>query len=254
MAGIAGSILSSARLGGAPSPLSTAPAGTSPNGRGLALLRLDVGDIRQVRRRHGGTDNDVLLAIITGALRTWLAHRGESVDSLNLRALIPVSRRARPEDRRRGNLLSGYLCDLPVHESDPVAQLRRIRTTMDRNKAAGPGRGAGAIPVLADRVPSAMHRVVTPLTRTSAGRLFDTIVTNVPIPAIQLTLGGAPLREVYPIAPLAEGHTLGIAMSAHRGTVHLGLHTNGRALPDLQRLAVGVPAALATLTAVSQAC
>jgi hypothetical protein len=115
---------------------------------------------------------------------------------------------------------------------------------MDRNKAAGPTRGAGAIPVLADRVPAAVHRVAAPLARHGAGLLFDTMVTNVPIPARQLSLAGAPLKEVYPIVPLAHGQALGIALSPYRGRVHIGLHADRQAMPDLHRLADAVPAAL----------
>jgi diacylglycerol O-acyltransferase / wax synthase len=241
--GIASSVLSCTRIGGTASPLRT----REPAGRRLALLRLDLTDIRQVRHRHGGTDNDVLLAVLTGALREWLDGRGQSPDVIDVRALIPVSRRSRPHEGRHGNLLSGYLCQLPVHERDPLTRLREIRTTMDRNKAAGPCRGAGAIPVLADRLPAVVHRVATPLLRRSAGRLFDTVVTNVPMPALPLTLDGAVLREVYPITPLAHGHALGIALSAYQGTVHIGLHADHRAVPDLQRIADAIPTALADL-------
>jgi hypothetical protein len=75
------------------------------------------------------------------------------------------------------------------------------------------------------------------------------VVTNVPVPDLALALGGAPLREVYPIAPLAHGHALGIAASSHRGTVHIGLHTNGAAVPDVDVLADAIPAALDSLRA-----
>jgi WS/DGAT/MGAT family acyltransferase len=280
--GIASSIVACARLGSLLSPV----LGTSPNGgstvpslpvtsgdsvgaagiapgktaisttvtrppsanRRLALLRLDVGTVRQVRKRHGGTDNDVLLAVVTGALRDWLAEQGHCAESLSVRAFIPVSRRSRTDDPRRGNVLSGYLCDLPVQEGDPLARLRQIRTTMDRHKAAGFARGPGAIPVLADRMPAAIHRVAGPLARHGAPLLFDTMITNVPIPARTLTLAGAQLQEVYPIAPLARGQALGIALSAYQGRVHVGLHADRQTLPDLRRLAAAVPAALAGLT------
>ncbi|HLL65369.1 MAG TPA: WS/DGAT domain-containing protein [Micromonosporaceae bacterium] len=248
-------MLTSARLTSSASPLALLRPGTEAAGteRRLALLRLNLGEIRQIRRRHGGTDNDVLLAVVTGALREWLAQHGQCVERVSLRALVPVSRRGRTGQPRHGNLLSGYLCDLPVQESDPVTRLTRIRTTMDRNKSAGPTRGAGAIPVLAGRVPAAVHRVVTPLARYSASRFFDAVVTNVPIPAVRLTFAGAPLREVYPIAPLAQGHRLGIAMSSHGGAVHVGLHADGTAGPDLDRLASGVRGALASLSAAGPA-
>jgi WS/DGAT/MGAT family acyltransferase len=226
----------------------TAVARTSSANRRLALLRLDVGAVRQIRKRHGGTDNDVLLAVVTGALRDWLAEQGHCAESLAVRALIPVSRRTRADDPRRGNVLSGYLCDLPVQERDPLARLREIRAMMDHHKAAGFARGAGAIPVLANRVPAAVHRVAGPLARHGAPLLFDTMITNVPIPARTLTLAGARLQEVYPIAPLARGQALGIALSAYQGRFHVGLHANGQTLPDLRRLADAVPAALASLT------
>jgi diacylglycerol O-acyltransferase / wax synthase len=228
--------------------VSTAVARATYANRRLVLLRLDVGAVRQVRKRHGGTDNDVLLTVVTGALRDWLAEQGHHTDGLNVRAFVPVSRRTRPDDPRRGNVLSGYLCDLPVQESDPLARLRQIRTTMDRHKATGFASGPGALAVLADRIPAALHRIAGPLVRHGAPLLFDTMITNVPIPGRPLTLAGAQLQEVYPIAPLARGQALGIAVSAYQGRVHVGLHADRRALPDLHRLADAVPAALASLT------
>src|SRR4051794_14495643 len=247
LAGIASSVLSCARPVVPTSPLGAA---SSPH-RTLALLNLDVRDVRQVRRRHGGTDNDVLLAVLAGALRAWLADRGYSADGADVRALIPVSRRSRPDEPGRGNILSAYLCDLPVREHDPLARLRKIRSTMDRNKAAGPNKGGGAVPVLADRLPAAVHRMTAPLARHGASLLFDTMVTNVPIPSRQMSLAGAPLSEVYPIAPLASGQALGIALSPYLGQVHIGLHADHRAMPDLNCLADAVPAALSSLAAAA---
>jgi hypothetical protein len=81
--------------------------------------------------------------------------------------------------------------------------------------------------------------------------LFDTMVTNVPIPGRSLSLDGARLREVYPIVPLAHGQAFGIALSAYQGRVHVGLHADRHAVPDLHRLAEALPAALASLTAAS---
>ncbi len=248
LAGIAGSVLSSVRRTGPTVPVSTA----SPAGRQLALLRLDLAGVREVRRRHGGTDHDVLLTVLSSALRTWLDRRGQHADDHDLRALIPVSRRRPPDDHRPGNILSGYLCPLPVHEADPVTQLHAIRGAMSRAKVRGPRRGAGAFPLLVDVVPRAVHRVVAPFVRHGAPRLFDTVVTSVPVPSLKLTLRGAPLREVYPIAPLAHGHALGVALSTHRETVHIGLHADGPSVSELDLLAEAIPAALGALRAADR--
>jgi diacylglycerol O-acyltransferase / wax synthase len=245
--GIAASLLGSATP--PRSPWSASPSAE----RGLAMLRLDLQDVHRIRRRHGGTVHDVLLAVVTGALRGWLAARGSPVDGRTMRALIPVGRAHRCARLRGGNALSGYLCELPVGEPDPLVRLRAVRAEMDRNKTAGPGRGPGALALLADRLPPAVHRVAGPFAGRGAPLLFDTVVTNVPLPNLKLHLAGAELTELYPIVPLAHGHALGVAVSTYRGTAHLTLHADQQALPDLGRLAAAVPVALATLGRISHA-
>jgi WS/DGAT/MGAT family acyltransferase len=248
--GIAASMLRNAVPPAPGSPWTAAH--TSPE-RGLAMLRIDLQDVHRIRRRHGGTVNDVLLTVVTGALRRWLADRGRTVDEMSLRALVPVSRPQRCVGSNGGNSLSGYLCTLPVGEPDPLIRLQAVRAEMDRNKAAGPGRGAGALPVLADRLPAAVHRLAGPFAGRGASLLFDTIVTSVPLPNLSLHLTGAELREIYPVVPLAHGHALGIAVSTYRGTAHLTLHADRQAMPDLTRLAAAVPAALTALDRVPHA-
>lgn len=242
MLDIGSSVLREARPP-APSPLLAAPSPT----RRVILTRLPMSDVRRVRRQYGGTTHDVLLAIISGALRHWLVNRGHPVADLRVRALIPASQRRRSTPDSGGNQLSGYLCDLPVAEPRPARQLDAIRTTMDRNKATGPQHGAGALPVIADLLPPAVHRFVTPLARHAAPLLFDVVVTTVPLPAMPLHLAGSQLRELYPLVPLAHGHSLGIALSPHHDTVHIGLHANREALPDIAKLHDALPAALTAL-------
>jgi WS/DGAT/MGAT family acyltransferase len=260
-AGIAASVLSHVRLAALlPSALGnsmhdvarTAAAAAAkkppPTARSLALVRLNTDDVRQVRKHYGGTEHDVLLAVITGALRRWLAANNQRPENLNIRALIPVSRRGRTTQPQRHNVLSGYLCDLPIQQDDPITMLHHVRAAMDRHKAAGFARGPGAFPVLAEQIPAPAQHLTIPLLRRAGPLLFDTMITNVPVPARPITLAGAPLHHVYPIAPLAHGQALGIALSTYRETVHIGLHANRHAVPDLNRLANAIPTALAALT------
>ncbi|KAA9159998.1 wax ester/triacylglycerol synthase family O-acyltransferase [Amycolatopsis acidicola] len=224
-AGIATSILRAAR----PYPFSplSAPSSTS---RRLGFVRLEETELRQVRAAHGGTTNDVILAVLAGALRQWMVNRGQRVDGKRLRALIPVSTRAR--ESGGANRLSGYLCELPVHIDDPVERLRAVRREMNRHKAVGTQAGAGAVPVLADRMPPPLHKLATRAAGQASGLLFDTVITNVPLPKLDLTLDGAPLREVYPLVPLAPRNALGIAAAVFHDGVHIGLQANGAAVPD----------------------
>ncbi|HEX3786020.1 MAG TPA: wax ester/triacylglycerol synthase family O-acyltransferase [Pseudonocardiaceae bacterium] len=243
-ADITASVLRNTRAMATDSPLRAGPS----TRRKLATLRLSVADIKQVRALHGGTTNDVLLAVLSGALRNWLGERGQRVDELALRALIPVNQRRRDAATSgTGNRLSGYLCDLPVDLRDPVRRLRAVRAEMDRNKAAGPFRGPGALPVLADRAPAVLHRLATPLLGRAANLLFDTVITNLALPNVPLSFAGASLREIYPVLPIAYGHALGIALCSYQNSVHIGLHVNAAALPDVDQLRDAIPEALTEL-------
>lgn len=232
---IAYDVLRAVRVGRS-SPL----AASNSEGRLLSFVALDTADVRQVRKMHGGTPNDVVLAVLAGALRAWLEGRGDQVDDATLRALIPVSLRGRDAAHAGGNRLSGYLCDLPVGLADPIERLKHVQRSMASNKNAGPLRGAGAIPVLANQIPAPVHRLATGLVGGAATTLFDTVVTNVPLPRIPLSLDGAPLRASYPVVPLAPGQALGVAVSPARDSVHIGLHADARALPDVDALATAV--------------
>ncbi|WP_327112042.1 wax ester/triacylglycerol synthase family O-acyltransferase [Streptomyces sp. NBC_01341] len=228
---------------------STALTARSSGTRRLATAELDAGTVQRIRRTEGGTANDVLLALVAGALRRWMLERGEALPGVDPRALVPVSRR-RPGGAATGNRLSAYLLGLPVGEPDPRERLRLVRTGMDRNKAAGPLRGAGAVAVLADQLPALAHRFGAPLAGNAARMLFDVLVTSVPLPRSALSLGGCPLRAVYPMAPLACGQSLAVALSTYGGRVQVGLVADGKALPDLDRLTAAVHEELRELHAL----
>ncbi|MFD7446111.1 wax ester/triacylglycerol synthase family O-acyltransferase [Streptomyces sp. NPDC059909] len=223
---------------------------TSSGTRRLATSVLSLDDVQQMRRAVGGTANDVLLATVAGALRRWMTERGDVLPLSDPSALVPVSRRRPGSAPGSGNRLSAYLLGLPVTESDPWVRLYAVRTAMDRNKAAGPLRGAGAVAVLADQLPPLAHRFGAPLAGNAARMLFDVLVTSVPLPRSALSLGGCPLREVYPMAPLARGQSLAVAMSTYGGHVHVGLVADGKALPDVDRLAAAMEDELASLLAL----
>ncbi|TLW92183.1 wax ester/triacylglycerol synthase family O-acyltransferase [Saccharomonospora piscinae] len=239
---IAGSLLRAVR----PYPLS--PTLTTDSARrGLGLVRLDLDDVRRVRKAHGGTTNDVVLAVLAGALREWLRHRNRGADPRELRALVPVSTRRRRGAEAGGNALSAYLCELPVGTEDPLERLHAVSRDMDGHKRAGTRRGAGALPVLAERIPGAVHRLATRTVAHTAPALFDTVVTAVPLPGVPLSLAGAPLREAYPVVPLAPHQSVGFAVSTYRGGVHVGLHLGGDAVDDAGALADAVTKSMAAL-------
>ncbi|MEU5891297.1 wax ester/triacylglycerol synthase family O-acyltransferase [Streptomyces sp. NPDC047461] len=231
------------------SALTSEPSGT----RRTAGVVVDLDDVHRVRKTRGGTVNDVLIAVVAGALRRWLDERGDGSEGVAPRALIPVSKRRPRTAHPQGNRLSGYLMRLPVDDPDPLARLDAVRTAMDRNKDAGPNRGAGAVALLADHVPALGHRLGGPLVSQAARLWFDILVTSVPLPGIGLKLGGNPVTEVFPFAPLARGQSLAVAVSTYRGQVHYGLVADAEAVPDLDVLARAITAEVETLITACEA-
>ncbi|MGR4879787.1 wax ester/triacylglycerol synthase family O-acyltransferase [Streptomyces sp. LARHCF249] len=230
---------------GGPEALTAGASGTGA--RTVAGLALDLDEVNLVRKAAGGTVNDVLISVVAGALRRWLEGRGDPAPrGPGPRALIPVSRRGRPGGGG-GNRLSGYLLRLPLAERDPLLRLYRVRAAMDRNKDAGPARGAGAVALLADHVHPLGHRLGGPFVAQAARLLFDILVTSVPLPGLTFSLGGSRVREVYPLAPLAHGQSLAVAVSTYKGTAHYGLVADAAAVPDLPALAQALRAELDAL-------
>lgn len=215
--------------------------------RRTAGVVVDLDDVHRIRKSVGGTVNDVLIAVVAGALRRWLDERGDGSEGVAPRALIPVSKRRPRSAQPQGNRLSGYLIRLPVDDPDPLARLASVRTAMDRNKDAGPNRGAGAVALLADHVPALGHRLGGPLAAQAARLWFDILVTSVPLPGIGLKLGGNPVTAVFPFAPLARGQSLAVAVSTFRGQVHYGLVADAEAVPDLDVFARALTEEVETL-------
>ncbi|MEO3973775.1 wax ester/triacylglycerol synthase family O-acyltransferase [Streptomyces sp. CAU 1734] len=243
--GVGASVVRASRLDPSGLPaLTAAPSGT----RRIGTAAFELADVHRVRRESGGTVNDILLAVVAGGLRRWAVERGEPLPATGPRALVPVSRRRPGGPPRSGNELSAYLLELPVGEPDARARLAAVRTAMDRNKAAGPLRGAGALAVLADQLPPLAHRFGAPLAGGAARMLFDILVTSVPLPRSALSLGGCPLRAICPMAPLARGQALAVALTTYGGRVHVGLVADGKAIPDVDRLARSLHDELNALT------
>ena len=110
-------------------PTSSAPTSplnaTTSRNRRVAMASTDLGDYRRVRAHSGGSINDVILAVIAGALRSWLQSRGEPITgSTTLRAVVPMS--VYLDESGPQSTVTSFLIDLPVGEPNPVIRLSHI--------------------------------------------------------------------------------------------------------------------------------
>jgi WS/DGAT/MGAT family acyltransferase len=209
-------------------------------------------DLRAARRLHGGsggTANDVLVGLMAGAIRTWMLGCDRAITG-PVRAMVPVVSANRPVTGGSGNNFSAFLLDLPVDDPDPVSRVRAVCAAMTHNRAIGPEGGPGAVQLLTNLLPPAVVRLGGPLVGRRAGRLFDLLITTVPLPR-PLKLGGYDLTQLYPVAPLAHGQPLGIALSTYCGRGYVGITADPVSVPDPAALAAAVPAELTTLLTAS---
>jgi WS/DGAT/MGAT family acyltransferase len=245
--GGAGALLHAARHSLRPAPPSplNAPIGEQ---RRFGMAATDLDDYKRVRKAHGGTVNDVVLAAVTGALRIWLLTRGESVGPHTVvRAMVPVSIRTEHEAGRLGNRISAYFVDLPVGEPSPVVRLHRVSYAMKAHKESGQSVGAEALVALSGFAPPTIHSRAARLVSGLSRRLFNVVVTNVPGPQFPLYAAGAAMLECYPVVPLARDQAVTVGLTSYNGGVYFGLNADRDAMPDVDVLAQCIEESLAEL-------
>jgi diacylglycerol O-acyltransferase / wax synthase len=234
VAGAIGGLAAAARIAARPAPSTpmNLPIGEQ---RRFGVARTELDDYKRVRKLHGGTVNDVVLATVAGALRGWLMSRGESVTaSTTMRALVPVSVRTDAQRGSGGNRVSSYLIDLPIGEPDPVVRLSQVSFAMKGHKESGQSVGADALVALGGFAPPTLHSLGARAANGSARRLFNLVVTNVPGPQFPLYAGGAQLLELFPVVPLARGQGLSVGLTSYNGGVYYGLNADRDSLPDVE--------------------
>ncbi len=246
-AGTLGGLLAATRTAVRPPPPTplNVPIGAA---RRYGMARTELDDYKRVRKAHGGTVNDVVLATVAGALRGWMLTRGEAVTTrATLRAMVPVSVRSDAQAGQLGNRISAYFVDLPVGEPDPVMRLHQVRHAMSGHKEAGQSVGAEAIVALSGFAPPTLHALGARVAAGFTRRLFNLVVSNVPGPQFPLYAAGAPMLAAFPVVPLAKGQAVSVGLTSYNGGVFYGLNGDRDAMPDIDVLAALLEESLAEL-------
>jgi WS/DGAT/MGAT family acyltransferase len=236
-----------AGIGGAPaSPLNVR---IGPHRR-FAWVDGDLPVFKAIKNALGGTVNDVVLAVVTGGLRSHFLAHGYDTDT-DLKAMVPISVRADSQRGALGNKVSAMYAPLPIGIEDPIARFRAVHEAMRGLKESGQAVGADVLTSLADFAPPT---ILAQAARIQAvQRFFNLTVTNVPGPQFTLYLMGRPLRRIYPLVPLVDNAALGIAIMSYDGRIDFGLLADYDALPDLDEVAAALDGAIAELAAVAGA-
>jgi diacylglycerol O-acyltransferase len=219
--------------------------------RRYVIVRNALADFKAVKDAFGGTVNDVVLTVVSGALRGWLQSRGVRTEGLELRALVPVSIRTEDQRGTTGNRIAAMRGPLPVYIEDPIARLRTVKASMDGLKESKQAVGAEVLASVQNFAPPTILAQASRLNFST--RLFNLIVTNVPGPQFPLYVRGREMLDVFPVAFLPKNHALAIAIMSYNGRMNFGFLADYDALPDINVIAEGIEAALAELLALARA-
>jgi diacylglycerol O-acyltransferase / wax synthase len=228
----------------APAPPSPFNVDIGPHRR-YTFLDADLAQFKAIKDSLGGTLNDVVLASVSLALGRYLRGQNHDTDGLVLKAMVPVSVRARSQRGALGNQVAAMWAPLPVGIQSPAESLQRIAKSMEDLKHSGQAVGAQVLTNLAGFAP--------PTILSQAARLqprqpfFNLVVTNVPGPQFALYLLGRRLQVLYPVVPLAQRQALGIAVMSYDGHLGFGLLGDYDALPGLEDIAHDLKLAIAGL-------
>jgi WS/DGAT/MGAT family acyltransferase len=234
-----------------PTPLSSLNGPLGPHRR-YAWATTTVEDIRAVRKEHGGTFNDVVLACITNGFRELLLSRGEDVERV-VRTLVPVSVRARDESGRAvgdgtyENKVSAMFAELPIEIEDPVLRLAAITDQMKDLKESKQALAGEALTSMSGFAPPMLLALGMRIATRAAQRNVNTVTTNVPGPQFPLFAAGRRMLRAFPYVPLAGQVRLGIAIFSYDGEVNFGITGDYDTTPDIDVLAHGIEDGMAQL-------
>uniref|UniRef100_A0A5Q5BGX1 Diacylglycerol O-acyltransferase n=2 Tax=unclassified Mycobacterium TaxID=2642494 RepID=A0A5Q5BGX1_MYCSS len=220
------------------SPLNT----TVSRNRRFSVAGHRLEDYRTVRARYDCDINDVVLAVVAGALRNWLLSRGEPVTpTTTVRAMAPMSVYPDADIDTSGpgqaiSQVSPFLVDLPVGEGNAVVRLSQIAHATETHPTAPSLVDARTIVTLSGFAPPTLHAMGIRVATTFPARQFNLLITNVPGAQKQMFVAGTKLLETYAVPPLLHNQVLAIGVTSYNGELYFGINADRDAMSDVDVL------------------
>jgi diacylglycerol O-acyltransferase len=213
--------------------------------RRLRWTSLSLERVLGVRGEVGCKVNDVVLAIIAGALRRWVVRNGLRPELLCVRAMVPVSMRTAREQLALGNMVSAMFPILPIDVADPLDRLHRTALQMAALKGRGQAHATSLLLSLAGYMPAPVNALLGRL--LPSWPMINVVCTNVPGPREPRYLLGRRVLEMHPVVPLFEGLGLGFAIMSYAGRLSVAAAADPGLVPDVGSIAEDVAAELDAL-------
>jgi diacylglycerol O-acyltransferase len=213
----------------------------------FAWTEVPMADIQAIRQRCGGTVNDVILTVVTAAIRRYAELRGTRVKGRSARIMIPVNIRGGDNVSELGNRISFLPVTLPLDIRDPQKLFAFVRERMEYLKRARAAEFVGFAGGLFATIPTALWAAIGPVASQLPLSLCNIICTNVPGPQVPLYLLGRKMLAWYPYVPIGGEMGVNCAILSYNGMAYFGFTCDVHAVPDPAHLEKFVDASFAEL-------
>jgi len=204
--------------------------------RKMVWAEFSFAEARAIRRALGVSVNDVVVAVLAGAVGRYCEYKQEEIDGRTMRLMVPVNARKESQRGQLGNQVSILPVRVPLDKKDPIQRIRAISSTTGRLKNSGVSSGFQMISnLLGGTVPPALQAAFGALARTPQP-LFNMVCTNVPGPQIPLYLVGKPVVSLFPMVPTGYQMGVGCAIFTYHQKIAMGLTADTAACPDVEVL------------------
>jgi len=193
---------------------------------------LPLPEVKAIGRALGASVNDVLLACVAGALRDYLVEKGDAVDGVMMRALVPVNLRPLEQAYRLGNQFGLVFVDLPIGVENPVARLYQVRATMRALKDSyQPVLALGLLAAMGAGPKLLQEKLLAILAKNASA-----VMTNVPGPQAPLYLAGGLIDSLMFWVPQSGDIGMGVSIISYNDSVKFGVVTDRGLCPDPEKL------------------
>ena len=193
---------------------------------------LPLDEVKAIGKALGCSINDVLLSMAAGALRDYLIAKGDAVDALEIRAIVPVNLRPPGRGAELGNHFGLVFLDVPLGMEHPLERLYEVRRRMRELKGSYQPVIALALLSAVGYGPRALQEQVTQLLGANA----SAVMTNVPGPQHALYFAGEHISGLEFWVPQSGGIGMGISILSYDGRVQFGVITDASLVPDPSRI------------------
>ncbi|MGI9100898.1 MAG: wax ester/triacylglycerol synthase family O-acyltransferase [Terriglobales bacterium] len=193
-------------------------------------------EIREVKRACDATVNDVILTVVTSAIRRYCQAHGVDVRKKFLRIIVPVSIRTQDESAELGNRLTFLPVPIPFGARSPRKLLAAVHERTMFLKNFRVAEMVGFAGTLVGLVPTAVQAMLGPLASSLPISVGNLICTNVPGPQQALYLLGHQMLTCHPYVPIGGEFGLNCAVLTYNGTAYFGFSGDAQAAPDIHHL------------------